>query len=157
MTTANWTANEVPTDTNYNEMVNDVSESLLYVATPADSLFKGQASVTWKRVATLTLRPVQGDYLCFRFQARGTGGTGKFLIEVQRSGVIDTLYTVTTVPSGATWVDYDSAVLMTGLTLNGDVTGLDADIVIYLNDKCEVRLLHIYSGTSSSVADYGGA
>lgn len=156
MALSNWTANEVVTDSNYNEMVNDVPESQLYIATPFSTTFKGKASVTWQLLATLTLAPVLANYLCFRLQARASSGTAQFKFELEQSGVIENVYDETAI-SGSTWTDYEATIDLTTLATAGDVTGTDCVLKLYGNDKVEIRAVHIYGGSSSAVADYGGA
>ena len=160
MALPNWTTNETVTDTNFNEMVNAVPSSMPLVATPKDSEFKGYSGHADREVARLRLRPVQGRYLHIRHEVKsvdGNAAVGRYALE-HSSGEVD-LFSFSGITS-TTYARARDTSDMEGLTINGetvDVTGDEADLVLYLNDKAVVKLVQIYTGDGSADTDYGAA
>ena len=159
MTLANWTSGETVDDTRFNEMVNDVPSTLCLVITPRDSEFRGETSESAFEVGRLRLRPVQGRYLHIRHELKSTDGSAAvatYALEHAAGGV--DLWAI----SGITSTSYAAArttIDREGLTIAGqpvDVTGDEADLVLYVNDHTAIRSIRVYTGESGTDADYGG-
>jgi hypothetical protein len=154
-----WSASEVVTDTNYNQMVNDVPSTFLHVWTPYDTQFQGRSGQVKYPVGVLRLRPVCGDYLHIRHEDWSLdGNAAEFWYEMRHSAGHITLWNVGSI-TATTRTKRRTTIDMTALTFSGqviDVTGDEADLILYCNTKVAVASIRVYSGDASADADYGG-
>lgn len=149
---------EAATGANWNAGVDDMPDGLCYVLTPEDSEFRGTAGLTVK-VGTLKVRPAQARYLCIKCQAKrlaATNGVATFKLAFGGNEVTVSTFTAasTSYADFSDVVDLETEFVVGGTTI--DVTGEDVDLLMYVDEHVSVRLVEVYGGQSSVVADYGG-